>query len=226
MEKRPIGKIGADPCQGFIHGHIGMTVSADASLIGQGQSKCLPQADTQVFHGVMVIDLHIPLSCDFKIKKSMDGKQGQHMIHKPDAGANGPCRFRQGQEQAECWSLWLSAEGMLHGQRFLSLEIPHRPHGRVDEYEKSVKPNSRFPGEKEGRRFQLSQAEKAWPPLLSGLIPESGKEVARRKEYQNNKPVKSILFLFYLIGNSSPPARCRFFYDSCTSFYLPDIIFY
>ena len=88
MEMGPVGKVGAHPGQGLVHGHVGMAVAADARLVAQGPGKGHAQADAQVLDGVVVVDLGVAGGGDLQVEQPVDREQGEHVVHEADAGAH------------------------------------------------------------------------------------------------------------------------------------------
>lgn len=81
VEKWAVRKVKTDPGQGFIHRHIGMGIAMNACFIAQSLSKGLTKADANIFYSMMIINMGIPCCPDCEIKKTVDSKEGQHVIH-------------------------------------------------------------------------------------------------------------------------------------------------
>jgi hypothetical protein len=67
------------------HGDAEDLVAASAC----GLKDRLSQNDAQVFHGVVIVHFDIPFGFDVKVKKTVTGKKGQHMVEKGDPGVDG-----------------------------------------------------------------------------------------------------------------------------------------
>jgi hypothetical protein len=80
------GKIDNNPAQGFIKGHIGMTVATDAGLVAYRSSHGLTQRNADVFHGVVGIDMKIAMGLDVEIDKAVAGYLIEHVLKKGHPG--------------------------------------------------------------------------------------------------------------------------------------------
>ncbi len=56
------GEVDDHARQRFVQRHVGVTVATDALLVADGLGECLAQGDTDVFHGVVVIDVQVALA--------------------------------------------------------------------------------------------------------------------------------------------------------------------
>jgi hypothetical protein len=74
--------------ESFIHGHQKIASSQDAAPITQSTVKCLPERDSHIFHGMMLIHIQITLGGEFQIEASVTRKQLQHVIEKTDTGGD------------------------------------------------------------------------------------------------------------------------------------------
>src|SRR5689334_5895932 len=72
--------------QGFVHRHDKVAGAHDAPFICQRLFKSLSQRDTNIFHGVVLIDIEVATGLKFQVKCSVAREQLQHMIEKTDPG--------------------------------------------------------------------------------------------------------------------------------------------
>src|SRR5262245_40224426 len=75
--------------QRLVHGHGGGAVTADPVLVGQGLLESLAEADTNVLHGVMGVDVQVALGPDGQVDQAVSGQQRQHVVEEADAGGRG-----------------------------------------------------------------------------------------------------------------------------------------
>src|SRR5918999_4211552 len=86
LKPRPAGTIEHHPRERLIQRHIGLSIAADTSLVAQGLGKGLAKGDSDVFDGVMRIDVQIALSFNVKVEHPMPRHLIQHVIKKRQAG--------------------------------------------------------------------------------------------------------------------------------------------
>jgi hypothetical protein len=72
--------------QGLVHWHIAMGGTHDATPVAECFVDGLPEADTDILGGVMIIDVQIAVGGDGDVELSVFGHQGQHMVQKADTG--------------------------------------------------------------------------------------------------------------------------------------------
>ena len=74
--------------QGFVERHAGFAKAANAALIAQRGAKGFAQRQPHVFNRMMIVNLDITRGLEGEIKKSMPGKQLQHVVEKGHAGGD------------------------------------------------------------------------------------------------------------------------------------------
>ena len=89
MEKRPVAQVHRHLRQGFVHGHPGCAEPAHPGPLGQRLPEGLPQADADVFHGVVLIHLQVAFGLDGQVKIAVGREQVEHVVEKRDAGVDG-----------------------------------------------------------------------------------------------------------------------------------------
>ncbi len=67
-----------------------MTISFDPVSVSQRRVKRISQAQPDIFHGMMIVDIDITPGSDIQIKKTMGSKKRQHMIKKRNPGRYRP----------------------------------------------------------------------------------------------------------------------------------------
>ena len=72
-EIRPAAEIQCARAKRFFHGERKMAIAADARLFAHRLAKSLSQADPDVFHGVMLIDLQVSDGCDREVEGRVFG---------------------------------------------------------------------------------------------------------------------------------------------------------
>ncbi len=68
--------------QSFIHRQQKVSVSCNARFFTQGFRDRFSHDDTDIFDGVMAVDLQIPLAAHLKVEESVAGKTAQHVVEK------------------------------------------------------------------------------------------------------------------------------------------------
>lgn len=74
--------------QGLIHRHQTATVAIDPCLAAEGLGKGLAKTDADIFDGMVIVYFNISLGRKVQVKKTMHGKEGEHMIEKGDSRIN------------------------------------------------------------------------------------------------------------------------------------------
>ena len=87
-EIRPSRQIDHHARERFIERHVGMPKPHDPEPIALGFLQCLSQNQTDVFHGVMTINLEITFRVDLQIEMTMASKLSEHVIEKRNAGTD------------------------------------------------------------------------------------------------------------------------------------------
>lgn len=75
--------------QRLFHRQGDVSVTCDAALITQRLGQCLTEANANILDRMMLIDFQISLRVDAQIDQRMFRQQGEHMIKKTNARANG-----------------------------------------------------------------------------------------------------------------------------------------
>ena len=80
------GKIDHDARQGFIQGHIGVTIATQALLVTPSLRQRLTYRYADILYRVVRIDMQIADGGNLKINQSMTGKLVEHVVKKSYAG--------------------------------------------------------------------------------------------------------------------------------------------
>jgi hypothetical protein len=64
----PTAQIDSRGYEGFIHGQDAMAETANARLVSESLMQSLTQAYTDIFHGVVGVDLQVPLTTHLQIE--------------------------------------------------------------------------------------------------------------------------------------------------------------
>src|SRR5437660_4147339 len=72
--------------EGLVHRHNKISRTQNAAFAAQGLIEDLTQRNAHIFHGVVLINLKISVSAQFKIEATMTGKKLQHVIEEMNAG--------------------------------------------------------------------------------------------------------------------------------------------
>jgi len=79
-QQRPAGKIDHHAAERFVQGNIGMSVATDPSLVAQGAVHGLAQSDTDIFYGMVIINVQISFGGYLEIHQAMSGYLLQHVL--------------------------------------------------------------------------------------------------------------------------------------------------
>lgn len=71
--------------QCFVERNVGMSVTAYARLVAERLSKCLTEADADVFDRVVAVDVKVAARFDRQIKRPMTGDLFEHVIEEANA---------------------------------------------------------------------------------------------------------------------------------------------
>ena len=74
--------------EGFIHGHDKISGTENSALIAERLRKGLPQADSHIFHGMMLIDVEVALCGKIEVESAVVREKLEHVIKKSNAGRN------------------------------------------------------------------------------------------------------------------------------------------
>jgi len=80
------GQIHHHPRQGFVEGHIGVAVTAQALLVAKSLGQGLADGDADIFSGVMAVNVQVALGLHRQIHHAVAGNLIEHVIEKTDAG--------------------------------------------------------------------------------------------------------------------------------------------
>jgi hypothetical protein len=72
----------------FFHRQREMPITANSPLVAQGLLDRLAEADADIFHRVMLIDMQIAIGLNGQIDQGMPGEQLEHVIEKAYAGGD------------------------------------------------------------------------------------------------------------------------------------------
>src|SRR6185312_7442919 len=70
--------------QGLIHWHDKVAGAHDPAFVRQCFLKRLAQCDTNIFHGMVLVNIQVATGLNFQVKCSVAREQLQHMIKKTD----------------------------------------------------------------------------------------------------------------------------------------------
>lgn len=80
----------------LVHGQDDVAVAVYAALFAQGLLQCCAEAEADVLHAVVRVDVQIALAADCEVKAAVQRKQRQHVVEEADAGVYlGPARAVQ-----------------------------------------------------------------------------------------------------------------------------------
>ncbi len=74
------------PGQRLVHRYVGVSETANKSLVAQRFPKSVPQRNGHIFDGMVFVHMQIALAKDVQPEPSVLGEQVQHVVQKPDAG--------------------------------------------------------------------------------------------------------------------------------------------
>jgi hypothetical protein len=77
-----------DRSQALIHGDKSRPVPAYPFLPAESLFQCTPQANPDVFYGMMKIYFRVSPRLNSQVKEAVGGKKAQHMIQKGNGGGN------------------------------------------------------------------------------------------------------------------------------------------
>jgi len=86
---RPAPEIDGGNRQRFVHWHDEIAGAVDAPPRANGLRNGLAERYPQIFDGVVLIDVEIPVGFDAEIEGPMARDELEHVIQEPDARANG-----------------------------------------------------------------------------------------------------------------------------------------
>ncbi|MNE23006.1 hypothetical protein D3C80_1162400 [compost metagenome] len=100
LQARTAGEVDDHARQRFVERHIGMAVTADALLVADRLRKSLTQGDTDVFHGVVIVDMQVALALDIQVDQPVPGDLVKHVLKEgnPDieSGLSGAIQVDRG----------------------------------------------------------------------------------------------------------------------------------
>ena len=79
------GKVDDHTAQCFIQRNIGMAVTGNAGFIAKRLFQGLTQYDTDVFNGVMVVNVQIAFAGNIQVNQTMTRYLGKHMLKERNA---------------------------------------------------------------------------------------------------------------------------------------------
>ncbi len=116
LEARTSGQIDHHPRQGFIKRHIAVPVAGQPLLVAPGRSQRLTERDTDIFDGMVRINVQITFRLNIQINQAMSGNLIQHVVEKGNAGG----------EIALTGTIKIETHGNLRLQRIASdFSLPH-----------------------------------------------------------------------------------------------------
>src|ERR1700688_4196588 len=72
----------------LVHGHQKVSGAQNSALRAQGFGHCLAQSDSDVFDGVVLVDVQIAARGQFQIEGAVPGDEFQHVVEKTDPRGN------------------------------------------------------------------------------------------------------------------------------------------
>ncbi len=72
--------------QGLIHGHDEISCSQDAFLISERFCKGFAEGDSDVFNGVVLVDVEITHTLELKVEAAVTSEQFEHVIKEANSG--------------------------------------------------------------------------------------------------------------------------------------------
>jgi copper chaperone CopZ len=85
------GEIHRSDGKRLVHCHYEIACAQNTFLISEGQGKGIPQRDSNILNGVMLVDVEVADTIELKVEAAVTRKELQHMVEKADA-----CRDRVG----------------------------------------------------------------------------------------------------------------------------------
>src|SRR5690554_2951042 len=85
-QTRAAGEIDDHAGQGFIQGHVGVAVTADAFLVAHRLLERLAEGDADIFHGVVVVDVEVALAGDVQVYQAVAGNLVHHVVKEGHTG--------------------------------------------------------------------------------------------------------------------------------------------
>ena len=85
-QARTAGKVDDHTAQCFIQRNIGMAVTGNAGFVAKRLFQGLTQYDTDVFNGVMVVNVQIAFAGNIQVNQTMTRYLGKHMLKERNAG--------------------------------------------------------------------------------------------------------------------------------------------
>lgn len=74
------GEVYDYPRQGFVQRHIRMAVTSHAFFVANSFGEGLAQGNTDVFHGVVVVNLQVALALDIEVDQTVAGNLVEHVL--------------------------------------------------------------------------------------------------------------------------------------------------
>lgn len=85
LKARAPRKVDHNPRQGFIQGHVGVTVALDTLLVAHRLGERLPKGDADVFDGVVSVYVQITVCDDNEVHHAVAGDLIEHVLEKRQA---------------------------------------------------------------------------------------------------------------------------------------------
>ena len=87
-QKRPARNIDRHACQRFVHRQVGIRIACDTLHVPESLLDGLAERNTDIFRGVVLVDMQVTLGFDGQVDARMTGQKVQHMVKKADPGVD------------------------------------------------------------------------------------------------------------------------------------------
>src|SRR2546428_10918809 len=81
-------QIDRDDGQRFVHGEDEVAGAIDAAAVAKSLREELAEDDTDIFDGVMLVDVEVAFGFQLEVEAAVPGEQLEHMIEEADAGGD------------------------------------------------------------------------------------------------------------------------------------------
>ena len=85
-QERAPRNVDRHPRERLVHGHVHIGVAGDAFHVAERLLDRLPERDTDVLGGMVVVDVQVALGLDGEIDAGMARQKLEHVVEKADAG--------------------------------------------------------------------------------------------------------------------------------------------
>jgi hypothetical protein len=85
---RASAEIDSGQAESFVHRHEEITGSQNAAAISQRAVKGLTESDSDIFDGMVLIDVEVAIGCKFEVESPVASEEFQHVVEKTDSGGD------------------------------------------------------------------------------------------------------------------------------------------